>query len=143
MGLRAELAPRSFDSLERAEAKRHIHFDPLTFSSFQLHVIFKRLEVLHQDASLGIAGVLYDCALLLARRLVEEPRLLNGKLPSSFFFNTVLLLSKGPASLAGLRSLLNGAGHLFKECVPLPLQPAAEATLQLAAKDAVVTQSVF
>jgi len=28
---------------------------------------------------LGIAGVLYDCALLLARRLVEEPGLLRGK----------------------------------------------------------------
>ena len=37
------------------------------------------MEALHQDASLGIAGVLYDWALLLARRLVEEPRLLSGK----------------------------------------------------------------
>ena len=36
-------------------------------------------EVLYQDASVGIAGVLYDCALLLARRLVEEPQLLSGK----------------------------------------------------------------
>lgn len=39
-------------------------------------------EVLHQDASVGIAGVLYDCALLLARRLVEEPQLLSGKAAS-------------------------------------------------------------
>eukprot|EP00435_Cladocopium_sp_Y103_P035550 s1283_g9.t1 len=214
MGLRAELAPRSFDSLERAEAKRlQLTFAPSVGKKFRL--------ALHQDASLGIAGVLYDCALLLARRFVEEPRLLNGKvveigcgtgcaglaaaalgaevlltdrseralqvakqsakesgltvscqrwdwadpLPlecrgASTVIATdvvysedvsallkalealaapgcvVLLVAKvrSPASLAGLRSLLNGASHLFKECVPLSLQPAAQATLQLAAK---------
>ncbi|CAK9098327.1 unnamed protein product [Durusdinium trenchii] len=72
MGLRAELAPRSFDSLERAEARRlQLTFAPSTGKKFRL--------VLHQDASVGIAGVLYDCALLLARRLVEEPQLLSGK----------------------------------------------------------------
>jgi hypothetical protein len=37
------------------------------------------MEALHQDASLGLAGGLDACALLLARRLVEEPRLLSGK----------------------------------------------------------------
>ena len=35
--------------------------------------------MLHQDASAGIAGVLYDCALLLSRRLVQAPELLVGK----------------------------------------------------------------
>ena len=38
-----------------------------------------KAQVLHQDASAGIAGVLYDCALLLAQRLVQEPGLLRGK----------------------------------------------------------------
>ncbi|CAL1169916.1 unnamed protein product [Cladocopium goreaui] len=215
MGLRAELAPRSFDSLERAEAKRlQLTFAPSVGKKFRL--------ALHQDASLGIAGVLYDCALLLARRLVEEPRLLSGKVVEigcgtgcaglaaaalgaevlltdrseralqvakqsakesgltvscqrwdwadplplecrgastviatdvvysedvSALLNAlealaapgcvVLLVAKvrSPSSLAGLRSLLNEASHLFKECVPLSLQPAAQATLQLAAKD--------
>jgi len=215
MGLRAELAPRSFDSLERAEAKRlQLTFAPSIGNKFRL--------VLHQDASLGIAGVLYDCALLLARRLVEEPGLLRGKvveigcgtgcaglaaaalgaevvltdrseralqvakqsakdsglavscqrwdwadpLPleccgASTVIATdvvysenvsallkaleaitapgcvVLLVAKvrSPTSLVGLQSLLHGASHLFKECVPLLLQPAAQATLQQAAKD--------
>ncbi|CAK9089113.1 unnamed protein product [Durusdinium trenchii] len=215
MGLRAELAPRSFDSLERAEARRlQLTFAPSTGKKFRL--------VLHQDASVGIAGVLYDCALLLARRLVEEPQLLSGKVveigcgtgcaglvaaalgaevlltdrseralqvakqsakesglgvscqrwdwadPVPFECRgastviatdvvysedvsallkaleglaapgcVVLLVAKirSPASLAGLRSLLLGASHVFKECAPISLQPAAQATLQQATKD--------
>ncbi|CAE7658182.1 unnamed protein product [Symbiodinium pilosum] len=72
MGLRIELAPRSFDDLERAEAKRlQLTLTPSSGKKVQL--------VLHQDASVGIAGVLYDCAALLARRLCEEPSLLGSK----------------------------------------------------------------
>ncbi|CAE7034728.1 unnamed protein product [Symbiodinium sp. CCMP2456] len=72
MGLRIELAPRSFDDLERAEAKR-LTLTLVPTSGKKLHL------VLHQDASVGIAGVMYDCAALLARRLCEEPSLLGSK----------------------------------------------------------------
>ncbi|CAJ1448573.1 unnamed protein product [Effrenium voratum] len=72
MGLRAELAPRSYDNLERAESKRlQLTFTPSSGKKLQLALL--------QDPAAGIAGVLYDCALLLAARLVEEPRLLAGK----------------------------------------------------------------
>eukprot|EP00440_Ansanella_granifera_P039242 gb/GFBE01042575.1/.p1 GENE.gb/GFBE01042575.1/~~gb/GFBE01042575.1/.p1 ORF type:complete len:236 (+),score=40.28 gb/GFBE01042575.1/:1-708(+) len=70
MGQRTELAPRSYDDFERAEAERL----ELTLSS----TAGRTVEImLHQDPAAGISGVLYDCALLLAARLVEEPGLVQ------------------------------------------------------------------
>ncbi|CAE7527974.1 eef1akmt3 [Symbiodinium natans] len=215
MGLRVELAPRSFDDLERAEAKRLLlTLTPTSGKKMQL--------VLHQDASVGIAGVMYDCAALLARRLCEEPSLLGSKvvelgcgtgcaglaaaalgakvvltdrseralqiaqrsakdtgleivtrrwewhepLPKEcceastvlatdvvYSEDTSALLSalkavaapgtvvllvvrvRSLAALAGLRSLLQGASHFFKECAPAQLEPAARACLQRSGKE--------
>jgi len=215
MGLRIELAPRSFDDLERAEAKR-LTLTLVPTSGKKLHL------VLHQDASVGIAGVMYDCAALLARRLCEEPSLLGSKvvelgcgtgcagltaaalgakvvltdrseralhvvqqsaketglevrtsrwewheqLPAEcrgastvlatdvvYSEDTSALLSalkavtvpgtvvllvvrvRSLAALAGLRSLLQDASRVFKECAPAQLEPAARACLQRSGKE--------
>lgn len=70
MGVIRELAPRSFDNQERAEAG----LLQITFESIdgQKKVFLQ----LHQDVSAGISGVLYDGALLLAATLVQSPDLL-------------------------------------------------------------------
>lgn len=70
-----ELAPRSYDSLERAEA------DVLQIQFYRRSDEAAVVKlVLRQDMRLGISGVLYNGALLLASHLVERPELLHAGL---------------------------------------------------------------
>jgi len=96
MEARCELAPRSYDSLERAEAK-----------TLCVRLVSDRDEgieksfLLHQDVTAGISCVLYDAGLLLAARLVEDPSLLQSN-------GTVLELGCGTACV-GLAAAALGA----------------------------------